>query len=114
MPLAWARRHAGALISIAATLAVAATVVFAQPLASPWWIYGDADATYTASGLQIAAGRHTRYLDHPGLPIQEALAIAFDAEWVVARVADGTSHGAFVREQLLHLDRTRATFRAMA
>ncbi|MDX6514557.1 MAG: hypothetical protein QOH73_223 [Gaiellaceae bacterium] len=113
-PLAWGREHAQAIVAIGVTLVVAATIVLAQPITSPWWIYGDADATYTASGLQIAGNRHTRYLDHPGLPIQQGLAIAFDAEWLVARAVEGTSHRAFVNDRLLHLDRTRGTYRTLA
>jgi hypothetical protein len=108
------RRHLPALVALAVTFAVSATIVFSQPLGAPWWLYADADATYVGSSLELASNDHTRYVDHPGLPIQEALAVAFDAQWLAARVVHGTSHAAFMQYRLLHLDRTRGTFRSFA
>src|SRR3954469_13477071 len=108
------RRRLPALVALAVTFAVSATIVFAQPLRAPWWLYADADATYVGSSLELASNDHARYVDHPGLPIQEALAVAFDAQWVAAKVLHGTAHADFMRYRLLHLDRTRGTFRSFA
>ena len=56
-----AARRLGAAVGGAApsatVLTLAALVVEAQPLRSPWWTYADADATYTASGLNLMLGR---------------------------------------------------------
>src|SRR5207237_999433 len=108
------RRHLPALVALGVTFAVAATIVFSQPLGAPWWLYADADGTYVGSSLELAANDHARYMDHPGLPIQEALAIAFDAESVAAKVVHGSSHAEFMRYRLLQLDRTRVTLRSIA
>jgi hypothetical protein len=108
------RRHLPALVALGVTFAVAGTIVFSQPLGAPWWLYADADATYVGSSLELASNDHARYVDHPGLPIQEALAVTFDAEWLATKALHGTSHAAFMRHRLLHLDRTRGTFRSFA
>ena len=71
------RGLARALAPVAIVVAAASLVVAAQPVTSPWWIYADADGTYSASALNIMAGGHSRYFDHPGLPEQEALAATF-------------------------------------
>jgi hypothetical protein len=112
--LSTTRERVAAFVALGVTLAVALTILLAQPIRSPWWIYADADGTYTGSALELASNNHARYVDHPGLPIQEALAVSFDAEWLVAKAVDGTSHAAFMRDRLLHLDRARGTFRAWA
>src|SRR3954453_19562099 len=112
--IAWARVNAVAVASLAVVAAAAISIVAAQPVQSPYWISADADATYTAAGLQIARGHHTHYLDHPGLPIEEGLALAFDAEWLADRAIGGPTHARFVDSRLVHLDATRTTYRPIA
>ncbi len=97
-----------------ATLAVTAIVVAAQPIGAPWWFYGDADGTYTASALNIAAGRHTNLLAHPGMPTQELLAATYGLQAAYHRVANGTNVRQFADAHLLNLDATRPVFRTWA
>ena len=112
-PRLWARRWA--LLAIATVVTVAAVVVDAQPLRSPWWTYADADAAYTASALNLMLGRDVAYVDHPGLPLTEAVALAFTAQALVEeRGLSERSRVAFVDRRLLDLDRTRGTFRGFA
>lgn len=95
---------------------LAAGLIALQPVTSPWWITADADAVYTASGLSLLVGNHTKYLDHPGLPEQEALEGVFGAQYLVQR-ATGSRTGnaqAFATDTLLHLDRARPAYRALA
>ncbi len=89
--------------------------MLAQPLGSPWWTYADADAAYAASSLDELAGYPVRYLDHPGLPLEELGTLAFGAEELAQR-ATGRVHSRrqFVDRQLLHLDRARPVFRGVA
>ena len=89
--------------------------MLAQPLGSPWWTYADADAAYSASSLNELAGYPVRYLDHPGLPVEEAGTLAFGAEELAQR-ATGRVHSRrqFVDEELLRLDRARPVFRGVA
>ena len=65
-----------AVLAAAAVVAVAVLILVAQPLRSPWWTYADADASYTASALNLLLGEDVTFVDHPGLPLTEALAIA--------------------------------------
>src|SRR5207244_10957822 len=98
-------------VSVAASL----TLVLAQPLGSPWWTYADADAAYAASSLDELAGYPVRYLDHPGLPLEELGTLAFGAEELVQQTTGGVhSRRQFVDRQLLHLDRARPVFRGLA
>ena len=97
------------LLALAAALAAAGVVVASQPVRSPWWTYADADATYTATGLNLLLGKRAKYLDHPGLPLEELLEISFGADWL--------AHGAparqrYVDARLLDLDRTRTVYRS--
>ena len=85
-------------------------IVAAQPVTSPWWIYADADGTYSASALNIVAGGHSRYFDHPGLPEQEALATTFG----IVSLAHGGPTRSWANDEMLHLDRARAIFRGWA
>jgi hypothetical protein len=91
-------------------VAAACVIIAAQPVTSPWWIYADADGTYSASALNIMAKGHSRYFDHPGLPEQEALAATF----AVASVARGGPTRAWASNEMLHLDRARWIFRGWA
>jgi hypothetical protein len=105
-----ARARGLAAAALATTLAAALVVVFAQPVRSPWWTYADADATYTASGLNLLRGEPVRYLDHPGLPLEQALAVTFAAGMLVDGELDRRE---YVDRMLLDLDRTRPVFRGL-
>ncbi|HEY2543297.1 MAG TPA: hypothetical protein VGH92_09625, partial [Gaiellaceae bacterium] len=90
--------------------AAAVALVAAQPVTGPWWINADADATYSASALNIVSGDHSRYFDHPGLPNQEVLAITFGA----VSLADGGPTRKWAQDEMVHLDRARPVFRGWA
>ena len=109
----WALRW-GAL-ALATVLTLAALAVDAQPLRSPWWTYADADATYTAAGLNLMLGREVTFVDHPGLPITEAVAVA---SGVQALAEEGSLSGSarlrYVDRTLLDLDSARGLFRGLA
>jgi hypothetical protein len=90
-------------------------IVAAQPVRSPWWTYADADATYVGSGLNLLLGEPVRYLDHPGLPLQELIAVAFGIDELVDRATGDTpSARAHVDALMLDLDRTRPVYRGLA
>ena len=74
----WSQRWAA--LAAAAVVAVAVLILVAQPIRSPWWTYADADASYTASALNLLLGEDVTFVDHPGLPLTEALAITFGVE----------------------------------
>ena len=105
------RLRSWTLLAVAGSLAAATLIVVNQPVRSPWWTYADADATYTASSLNLMIGNHTNYLDHPGLPLQELLGATFEARYLVGH--DG-SRTAFADGYMLHLDRARPYFRGFA
>ena len=98
-------------------LAVAAAALYlAMPdSGSPWWIYADPDGAYVGSALNILIGNHTSYLDHPGLPTQDALALGYAAWHLVDRqrgeAADPTP---FVDRRMLDLDDSRWLYRGWA
>jgi hypothetical protein len=101
---------------LAALFAVAiALLVVAKPLRAPWWVNADPDGTYIGSSLNILLGNHTSYLDHPGIVDQDALALAFGAEYLVDK-ARGTfdTPEAFADARMLDLDGTRWTYRTLA
>ena len=102
---------AGAVVALAA----AALLVALQPVRESWWHWADPDGAYVGNSMNILVGNHTYYLDHPGLPTQDALAIAFGAQYL-AKKASGSadSRQAFVDEQLLDLDGTRPIYRSWA
>jgi hypothetical protein len=95
---------------LTAVVGVAIAVVAAQPLGAPWWAYADADATYVASGLSLLAGNPTTYLDHPGLPLQQLLELAFGLQ----AIGSGDGREEWIHAALLDLDRTRIVFRGFA
>lgn len=99
-----------ALAPLGAVLAAAAVLVAAQPVTGPWWLNADADATYSASALNIISGNHSRYFDHPGLPTQEVLALTFGA---VSLVHGGPTR-AWAAGEMIHLDHARPIFRGWA
>ena len=101
--IAW--RRVLAATALCASLAAAGVIVAAQPVRSPWWTYADADASYSGSGLDLIGGVTIRYLDHPGLPLEELAAVAFGAQHAVQR-ATGNSRSTiqFVDASLLDLE----------
>lgn len=109
----WSQRWAA--LAAATVVVVAALAVAAQPTRSPWWTYADADASYTASALNLVLGREVSFVDHPGLPLTEAVAIAFGVEtlWEEGSLSE-SARLAFVDRALLDLDRTRWTFRGFS
>jgi dolichyl-phosphate-mannose-protein mannosyltransferase len=110
---AWARRWAA--LAFATVLTVTVLVVEAQPVRSPWWTYADADASYTASSLNMMLGRKVAFVDHPGLPVTEAVAVAFGVEGLLQeRSLSEHARLAFVDRTMLDLDRVRGTFRGFA
>lgn len=104
------RALAWSLAPLAVVLAAASAVVAFQPVTSPWWTYADADGTYSASALNIVAGGHSRYFDHPGLPEQEALAATFG---VVSAFHGGPTRS-WANGEMLHLERAAPIFRGWA
>jgi hypothetical protein len=110
-----ARALAWPVLALSAALAASVTIVAAQPVRSAWWTYADADATYTASGLNLLLGEPVRYLDHPGLPLQQLIAVAFGVDEVVGRVTgEVDSARQHVDRLMLDLDRTRPVYRGFA
>jgi hypothetical protein len=109
------RRRVWRAAALAATFALALSMVVAQPLRSPWWTYADADAAYAASSLNELLGEPIRYLDHPGLPLEELGTLVFGAQELGERVTGSvSSRRAFVDRELLNLDRARPVFRGIA
>jgi hypothetical protein len=110
---AWSARWA--TLAFATVLTLAVLVVDAQPVRSAWWTYADADATYTASALNLMLGEEVTFVDHPGLPITEAVAVATGLD---ALLEEGTlsqeARRRYVDRTLLDLDRVRAIFRGFA
>jgi hypothetical protein len=109
----WARRWA--VLALATVVTVAVLVVEAQPTRSPWWTYADADASYTASALNLLAGYEVFFVDHPGLPVTEAVAVAAGVDALLEE--HSLSQGARLRytdRTLLDLDRARGLFRGFA
>ena len=109
----WSQRWAA--LAAVTVVTVAGVAVAAQPVRTPWWTYADADASYTASALNLTLGRDVSFVDHPGLPITEAVAIAFGAETLLEEGSlSESARLAFVDSALLDLDRTRGTFRGFS
>lgn len=101
--------------ALAIVVAIAIGVTAAQPVGSPWWINADADATYTASGIELAIGKHSFYLDHPGMPLQDLMAITFRARYAAHRLAGSRdSLQTYAGKQLVNLDESRPYFRGWA
>jgi hypothetical protein len=107
--------HRWAALAAATVATVAALVVDAQPVRSPWWTYADADASYAASALNLVLGREVTFVDHPGLPLTEAVAIVFGVEVLLEEGSlSESARLAFVDRSLLDLDLTRSTFRGFS
>ena len=96
-------------------VAAAALLVALQPVRESWWHWADPDGAYVGNSMNILVGNHTHYLDHPGLPTQDALAIAFGAQYLAEKATGSTaSRQAFIDERLLDLDSTRPVYRSWA
>lgn len=110
-----ARPATSTLAACAVAVALVGIVVGWQPISAPWWLYADADATYTASGIELMAGEHTFYLDHPGIPIQDAMALTTEVRYLAHKLTHEheTPH-AYAGQRLLHLDDSRLWFRGWA
>jgi hypothetical protein len=109
----WARRWAA--LALVTVVTVAATIVDAQPVRSPWWTYADADASYTASALNLLLGEPVRFVDHPGLPVTEAATLVFGVDALLDKGGlTWDTRLEYVDERLLDLDRTRGIFRGLA
>jgi hypothetical protein len=105
----------GPVIGAALAVAAAALLVAVQPIREPWWQWADPDGAYVGSSLNILLGNHTNYLDHPGLPTQDVLALAFGAEFVVGKATGSNDNReSFADEKFLDLDRTRPLYRSWA
>ena len=90
-------------------------IVTAQPLSSPWWTYADADSTYTASSLNLLTGVQIRFLDHPGLPLEELGAVVFGARHAVSKATGSRqSTQQYVDSLMLDLDKAKTTWRTLA
>ena len=100
----------GTLLGLVLVVGAASFLVVRQPLSAPWWFYGDADATYASSALNVVVGRHINYLDHPGLPETEILALSFEAE----SLPSGGPNRGWAGAVMLNLDRTRLIVRGFA
>jgi Dolichyl-phosphate-mannose-protein mannosyltransferase len=101
----------GAVLAVAA----AALMVWLQPARASWWTFADPDGAYVGSSLNILLGNHTNYLDHPGLPTQDALALAFGTEYIARRVTgDEQGRQAFAESKMLDLDDARWLYRGWA
>ncbi|HSI97207.1 MAG TPA: glycosyltransferase family 39 protein, partial [Gaiellaceae bacterium] len=103
------------LAGVLLTLAAAAFLVSLQPVRSSWWSSADPDGAYVGNSVNILLGNHTNYLDHPGLPTQDALALSFGARYLVER-ATGRAEGReeFANDVLLDLDAARPIYRGWA
>jgi hypothetical protein len=105
----------GTALGAGLAVAAAALMVWLQPMRASWWSFADPDGAYVGSSLNILLGNHTNYLDHPGLPTQDALALAFGTEYVARKVTGGEhDRQAFAESKLLDLDDARWLYRTWA
>jgi hypothetical protein len=104
-----------AIIALTVVLEFAFVIAASQPLLSPWWIYADADATYVGSSANLMAGEHTFYLDHPGMPLEDLMAMTFETRYLAKKIVTGEgSPHQYAGERLLNLDGERPYFRGFA
>ena len=100
---------------LVAVIGAAGFVAASQPVFGPWWLYADSDAVYAASSLKLVSRQQTTYFDHPGWPLQEVLALTFEARRLVYNV----NHRAlgpqqYANRQLVHLQDARLYWRGLA
>jgi hypothetical protein len=102
-------------LALGVVAAVTLITVLAQPLRAPWWINADADAAYTASGIELAAGEHTFYLDHPGMPLEDLMAMTVESRRVLHNLAgSNASPHEYAAQRLVNLNDSRPYFRGWA
>lgn len=103
------------MVAFCAALAVSGVVVAAQPVSSPWWTYADADSTYIASSLNLLAGVQIRFLDHPGLPLEELGTVVLGTRYAVHR-ATGSHQSTlqYVDSLMVDLNKVKTTWRSLA
>jgi hypothetical protein len=78
-------------------------------------VYADGDATYAASGIELMGGQHTNYLDHPGMPVLDLMAMTTDVRYAAHRVLHGSvKRSDYVQQRLFNLDDSRIYFRGWA
>src|SRR5262245_684581 len=100
------------VVPLAGVIAVTGVLVARQPLTSPWWVYADSDAPYVASGLNLMSGESTRYFDHPGLPLQQLIALTFRVRLALHEAAGGSrSAPRYADQVMLQLDSARPYYR---
>jgi hypothetical protein len=108
----------GRAVKVAAIAIVAAATIAAiafQPIGTPWWVYADGDATYAASGIELMGGQHTNYLDHPGMPVLDLMAVTTDIRYAANSVLHGSvKRSDYVQRLLFNLDDSRVYFRGWA
>jgi hypothetical protein len=98
------------LLAAAVFLAVAGSLLVFQPLRSPWWSGYDFDSVYVGNGLTLFRGERSVFYDHPGAPLQEALAASFTAAWAFGSPSE--SRDARAQRWADDLDSTRPYLRA--
>jgi hypothetical protein len=105
----------GTTVGAVLALAAAFLVVALQPVRHSWWLSADPDGAYVGNSLNILLGNHTNYLDHPGLPTQDALAIGFGAQYLIGKATGGISdRESFANDRMLDLDQARPLYRTWA
>ena len=105
----------GSIVGAALALAAAVLVLALQPLGGSWWNWADPDGAYVGSSLNILIGNHTNYLDHPGLPTQDALAVGHGAKYLIGKATGAyDDRQSFVDGQMLDLDQARPLYRGWA
>src|SRR5438552_3024484 len=110
-----ARNIVAAPLAFAVVLVAAIVVLGSQPVRSEWWTYADADAIYVSNSADLMAGEHTFYLDHPGMPLEDLMAMTFETRYVLQNVFHGgTSPHAYAAKQMLDLDQSRVYWRGFA
>src|SRR5205823_8721685 len=100
-------------LAVSAAVVMTLVVIGSQPVRAPWWLYGDADATYTASSIDLMAGEHTFYLDHPGMPLQDLIAMTVEIRYLAHSLTHPhTSRRAYAGRRLLQLNDSAPWWRA--
>jgi hypothetical protein len=106
--------RAAPALGLAATAAIGLFIAL-HGVSAAWWTHADPDGAYAGSGLNILRGNRTTYLDHPGLPTQVGLAVAFGGDFLVQKARGRVdSRAEYVDARLLDLDAARPIYRTWA
>jgi Dolichyl-phosphate-mannose-protein mannosyltransferase len=109
------RAATGSAGAVAVVLALTVVITAWQPIGSPWWIYANLDASYTASGIDAVAGQHSVYLDGPGMPLVDVMAGTTEVRYIAHKLTnEHATPSAYASQRLLHLDDSRIFFRGFA